>query len=123
MEGKRGRRTGNHDPGGFSRDMDKAACIVGGTQEGMILELLKKGCAVTPADAFRMGITRLSGRVFDLRRKGWRISTERRKAKSGGMYAVYRLEGWPEVAGSEDKETKTENKKRQGNGKGKSDDE
>lgn len=94
-----------------------------GTQEEMILELLKKGCAVTSADAFRTGITRLSGRIFDLRRKGWRIRTERRKARRGGMYAVYRLEVWPEAAGSEDKETKTENKKQQGNGKGKSDDE
>ena len=31
MEEKKGRRTGNQDPGGFPRDMDKAACIVGDT--------------------------------------------------------------------------------------------
>lgn len=37
-------------------------------------------------------ITRLSGRIHDLRRQGHNIITEKRKAKNGAVYAAYRLE-------------------------------
>ena len=48
------------------------------TQQDMVLHhLLKHG---------------LGGHVYFLRRKGWKIRTERRQGDSGGMYAVYHLD-------------------------------
>ena len=62
------------------------------SQQALILRHLSRAGSITPMEAFRLyGCTRLGGHVFFLRRKGWKITTERRKGKSGGMYAVYRL--------------------------------
>lgn len=63
------------------------------SQQQTMLRHMQEFGSISPMEAFRLyGCTRLGGHVFFLRRKGWRIRTERRKAKSGGMYAVYHLE-------------------------------
>lgn len=63
------------------------------TQQSLVLAHLLRHGSIDPMEAFRLyGCTRLGGHVFFLRRKGWRIRTERRKAKSGGMYAVYHMD-------------------------------
>lgn len=47
-------------------------------QKKIILEHLAAGEKLTPADAFRLtGSTRLSARIYDLRRDGYVINTER----------------------------------------------
>lgn len=47
------------------------------TQKKIILEHLAMGEKLTPADAFRLtGSTRLSARIYDLRRDGYVINTE-----------------------------------------------
>lgn len=44
------------------------------TQREAVLELLKaKADGVTPADAWDVGVYRLSARIYDLRREGYRI--------------------------------------------------
>ncbi len=46
-------------------------------QKKIILEHLAAGEKLTPADAFRLtGSTRLSARIYDLRRDGYVINTE-----------------------------------------------
>ena len=63
------------------------------TQNEMILNHIKKNGSITSMEAFaEYNITRLSGRIHDLRREGHNIITEKRKAKNGAMYAVYRLQ-------------------------------
>lgn len=63
------------------------------TQQDMVLHHLLKHGSITPMEAFRKyGCTRLGGHVYFLRRKGWKIRTERRQGDSGGMYAVYHLD-------------------------------
>lgn len=37
-------------------------------------------------------ITRLSGRIHELRAQGYKITTGKEKARNGAIYAVYRLE-------------------------------
>ena len=47
------------------------------TQKKIILEHLSAGEKLTPADAYRLtGSTRLSARIYDLRRDGHVINTE-----------------------------------------------
>lgn len=59
----------------------------------MILSHLKTKGSITSMEAFRTyGITRLSGRIFDLREQGHKITTYKEKAKNGALYAVYRLQ-------------------------------
>lgn len=61
-------------------------------QQTVLHHLLKHG-SISPMEAFKLyGCTRLGGHVFFLRRKGWKIRTERKQADSGGMYAVYHLD-------------------------------
>ena len=68
----------------------------GMTQEQIVLEHLKQNeKGITPYEAFTLYyITRLSGRIFDLRRQGHQISTTTiTKHKDGRVhnYALYRL--------------------------------
>lgn len=67
-------------------------------QKKVILEHLSAGEKLTPADAFRLtGSTRLSARIYDLRRDGYVINTEMIPVKNrfGGtaMVAQYSLAG------------------------------
>ena len=63
------------------------------TQNEKILNHLKLYGVITSMEAFRTyNITRLSGRIYELRAQGYKITVERRKAKNGAMYAVYRLQ-------------------------------
>ena len=63
------------------------------TQNEKILNHLRLYGAITSMEAFRTyNITRLSGRIHELREQGYRITTERRKAKNGAIYAAYKLQ-------------------------------
>lgn len=63
------------------------------TQNEKILEHLKKYGVITSMEAFQTyQITRLAGRIHELREKGYNITTEKRKAKNGAIYAAYRLQ-------------------------------
>lgn len=68
------------------------------TQNDMVLDFLKKHSnGITSQDAFmQLGITRLSGRIFDLRSMGYNISTEQETSKNrygdNTTYARYKLE-------------------------------
>lgn len=63
------------------------------TQNEVVLNHIKQNGEITSLEAFELyQITRLSGRIHDLRRQGYNITTEKRKAKNGAMYAVYRLQ-------------------------------
>lgn len=68
------------------------------TQNDMILDFLEKHSnGITSKDAFeRFGITRLSGRIFDLRSMGYNISTEQETSTNrygdSTTYARYKLE-------------------------------
>lgn len=62
-------------------------------QTEIVLNHIKQNGEITSLEAFELyRITRLSGRIHDLRRQGYNITTEKRKAKNGAMYAVYRLQ-------------------------------
>ena len=68
------------------------------TQKKIILEHLLANEALTPADAFRLtGSTRLSARIYDLRRDGYAINTEmitvRNRFGRTATVARYRLIG------------------------------
>lgn len=64
------------------------------TQNETILEHIKKNGSITSLEAFELyRITRLSGRIHDLRAQGNNITTEKVKAKNGAIYAVYKLKG------------------------------
>jgi len=52
------------------------------TQCEMILEHIQKHGSITDMEAFQLGICRLSGRIFDLREKGYNIHTEMIKGKN-----------------------------------------
>ena len=67
------------------------------SQNQQILEYIKKHGSITPLEAVQhIGCLRLSGRIFDLRKSGYRIRTdiERVKTRDNGhaFVAVYRLE-------------------------------
>ena len=63
------------------------------TQTTQILKALKDGARLTPMDALkRFGCFRLSARIADLRKKGFRIVNEWR-TENGKRFAEYRLEG------------------------------
>ena len=65
------------------------------TQAEQIHEYMKKHGSITTLDAFRIGITRLSARIWDLKRQGVEIETKREsyKARDGKRkhYFVYSL--------------------------------
>ena len=68
------------------------------TQNDMILAWLRDNRSITPWEAIReLGCTRLSARIYDLRRRGISISQEtvRRVNRYGKMvsFARYTLEG------------------------------
>lgn len=63
------------------------------TQNRMVLEHLKKNGRITSWDAIqKYRVTRLSGRIFDLRRMGYPIRTQIGTTKDGGHYAIYTLD-------------------------------
>lgn len=63
------------------------------TQKEQILNHLKKNGSITTIVAFnRYQITRLSGRIFELRKEGYEIETEM-ETRKGKTYARYRLKG------------------------------
>lgn len=65
------------------------------TQNEMVLKFLQENGQITTYDAFKMGITRLSARIYELRQDGYDIKTERRdyKARDGKRkhYDLYKL--------------------------------
>ena len=65
------------------------------SQEDIILSHLqrctRKGITMKEAGE-KYDIWRLQARIYDLRKKGYAISTEMVPNKHGGMHAVYRLE-------------------------------
>ncbi len=68
--------------------------ITGGgkmTQIEQVLEYMKNHDGITSLDAFRMfGCTRLSDKIFRLRKRGYKIDSIREKGKNG-YYARYVL--------------------------------
>lgn len=64
------------------------------TQNEKVLNHLKMYGGITSMEAFETyKITRLSGRIHELRAQGHNITTEYQKAKNGAVYAVYKLKG------------------------------
>lgn len=63
-------------------------------QCAQILSSLKRGEGITPLSALRdFGCFRLSGRIWELKQKGWKIRTERvRDMIKGKTYARYTLD-------------------------------
>ena len=62
------------------------------TQEKAILEHLRKFGTITPLEALKIcGSFRLSGRIFNLRKQGYRIATETETDGAGKYWARYRL--------------------------------
>jgi hypothetical protein len=63
------------------------------SQNTRILQLLKSGKKLTSFKAFRdFGITRLSGRIYDLRQAGHKIETTLEPNRGNcGNHAVYSL--------------------------------
>lgn len=61
-------------------------------QTEKVLKYMKAHGGITSMEAFgNLGITRLSGRIFELRKQGHVIKTEM-ITKKGSTYGVYRLE-------------------------------
>ena len=65
------------------------------TQNNRILEILREGGEISQRDAYKMVIYRLSGRIFDLKKRGEKIITELRTVEnadgSKARVAFYRL--------------------------------
>ena len=62
------------------------------SQEDVIARHLEQKGSITSMEAFeKYKITRLSGRIFDLRAKGMDIVTDMVYGKGGTKYAVYRV--------------------------------
>lgn len=62
------------------------------TQNRIILSHLRQYGTITSLQAFQLfSITRLSGRIYDLRQLGHNIVTIYKTSERGGRYAVYRL--------------------------------
>ena len=59
-----------------------------------ILNYIKKHGSITNMDAFRdLGITRLSGRIYDLREAGYNITMTWETSEHGTRYGRFYLEG------------------------------
>lgn len=70
-------------------------------QNQMLAEYLKANGTITAADAvYKLGIMRLSARIFDLREQGYNISMTMRSARNrfGNpiTFGEYKLEGAPD---------------------------
>ena len=64
------------------------------TQEELVLRYMQEYGAITSMDAFRdLNITRLSGRIYDLREQGYDIDTNYETSATGARYGVYTLKG------------------------------
>ena len=67
------------------------------TQKQQIYEYMKKNGSITTMQAFHIGITRLSARIWDLKADGVKIKSEtvKYKAQDGKRktYDMYMLEG------------------------------
>ena len=62
------------------------------SQSQLILSYLQEGKSITPIDALNMfGCFRLSARIADLRKLGYKIITET-ETKKGKNFARYRME-------------------------------
>lgn len=62
------------------------------TQSEQILNYMKEYGSITSMEAFsRLGITRLSARIYDLRKEGVKIVQERKSGTGGKHYDVFRL--------------------------------
>jgi hypothetical protein len=62
------------------------------SQETKIFRMLQTGMVVTDATALKMaGTYRLSGRIYDLRKKGHNIVMDWKKTLDGDRYGSYRL--------------------------------
>ena len=62
------------------------------TQSEQILNYMKEHGSITSMEAFsRLGITRLSARIYDLRKDGVKIVQERKYGTGGKHYDVFRL--------------------------------
>lgn len=65
------------------------------TQNARVLEFMKEGGEISQRDAYKMGIYRLSGRIFDLKARGEKIITIMRTVEnvdgSKSRVAFYRL--------------------------------
>lgn len=62
------------------------------SQEDVIARHLEQKGSITSMEAFeKYKITRLSGRIFDLRARGMDIVTDMVYGKGGTRYAVYRV--------------------------------
>lgn len=71
------------------------------SQEEIILSHLKRSpkSGITSMEAFRRyGITRLSGRIYDLKERGYKIvSVKETNKETGSTYARYILKGEVDV--------------------------
>ena len=64
------------------------------TQNERILDYLRVNGSITNMECFeKLKITRLSGRILELRRMGYDISMEWETAQDGSRYGRYHLEG------------------------------
>lgn len=65
------------------------------TQCEIILDHIQKHGSITDMEAYQLGICRLSGRIFDLREKGYNITTEFIKGKNRHgkkiRYGLYKI--------------------------------
>jgi len=66
------------------------------SQNDIVLDYIKRHGRITTWDAIRLRITRLSARIYDLKRRGYTFSKARVNYKSNGRhmhYDVYMLGG------------------------------
>ena len=72
------------------------------TQEDKVLDYIKKHGSITSWEAFmNLNITRLSGRIYDLREQGYDIDMNYETSANGTRWGVYTLkEGNNEIATS-----------------------
>jgi hypothetical protein len=62
------------------------------SQASLILAYLARGQTLTPLSALRLfDCLRLSGRILELRQRGWDIKTEEQMLPSGKVVAQYSL--------------------------------
>ena len=62
------------------------------TQEDMVLDYIKKHGSITSWEAFmKLNITRLSGRIYDLREQGYDIDMNYETSVNGTRWGVYTL--------------------------------
>lgn len=63
------------------------------SQEQRILEHLKSGRPITPLDALNLyGCFRLGGRIYDLKKRGFKIEKQMVETSGGAHVASYKLE-------------------------------